>query len=42
LPGDVIWVPTKPERNAWGTIRDLFGVTAAAAAIILSVVAVNK
>jgi len=42
LPGDIIWVPTKPERNPWGTIRDLFGVTAAAAAIVLSVVAVKK
>jgi len=42
LPGDIIWVPTKPERNTWGTVRDLFGVTAAAAAIVLSVVAVKK
>jgi protein involved in polysaccharide export with SLBB domain len=42
LPGDIIWVPTKPERNPWGTIRDLFGVTAAATAIVLSVVAVRK
>jgi len=42
LPGDIIWVPTKPERNPWGTIRDLFGVTAAATAIVLSVIAVKK
>ena len=42
LPGDIIWVPTKPERNTWGTVRDLFGVTAAATAIVLSVVAVKK
>jgi protein involved in polysaccharide export with SLBB domain len=42
MPGDVIWVPTKPERNPWSTIRDIVGVTAAAAAIVLAVEAVNQ
>ena len=42
LPGDVIWVPTKPERNAWGTVRDIFSATATATAIVLSVIAVAK
>ena len=42
MPGDIIWVPTKPERNPWGTIRDIIGVTAAAAAIVLAIEAVNQ
>ena len=42
LPGDTIWVPAKPERNPWGTFRDIIGVTAAAAAIVLAVEAVNN
>lgn len=42
LPGDVIWVPTRPDRNPWGTIRDIIGVTAAAAAIVLAIEAVNQ
>lgn len=42
LPGDVIWVPAKPDRNPWGTIRDIIGVTAAAAAIVLAIEAVNQ
>jgi protein involved in polysaccharide export with SLBB domain len=40
--GDTIWVPAKPERNPWSTIRDIVGVTAAAAAIVLAVEAVNN
>lgn len=42
MPGDVIWVPSKPERNPWSTIRDIVGVTAAAAAIVLAIEAVNQ
>lgn len=42
MPGDVIWVPAKPERNPWATIRDIIGVTAAAAAIVLAIEAVNQ
>ncbi len=42
MPGDIVWVPAKPERNPWGTIRDIIGVTAAAAAIVLAVEAVNQ
>ena len=42
LPGDTIWVPAKPERNPWGTFRDIVGVAAAAAAIVIAVEAVNQ
>jgi hypothetical protein len=37
----VIWVPTEPDRNPWGTIRDIVAVTAAAASIIIAVEAVT-
>jgi protein involved in polysaccharide export with SLBB domain len=39
--GDVIWVPTEPDRNPWGTIRDIIMVTAAAASIVIAVEAVT-
>jgi polysaccharide biosynthesis/export protein len=39
--GDVIWVPTEPDRNPWGTIRDIVAVTAAAASVIIAVEAVT-
>jgi hypothetical protein len=39
--GDVIWVPTEPDRNPWGTFRDIVAVTAAAASIIIAVEAVT-
>jgi protein involved in polysaccharide export with SLBB domain len=42
MPGDIVWVPTKPERNPWATIRDIVGVAAAAAAIVIAVEAVNN
>ena len=42
LPGDTIWVPAKPERNPWATFRDIIGVAAAAAAIVIAVEAVNN
>jgi polysaccharide biosynthesis/export protein len=41
-PGDVIWIPTKPDRNPWATLRDAVGVTAAAASIIIAVAAITK
>ncbi len=41
-PGDTIWIPPKPERNAWGTVRDIVSATAAAAAIVLAVEAVRN
>ncbi|MGH7681164.1 MAG: SLBB domain-containing protein [Candidatus Eiseniibacteriota bacterium] len=42
MPGDIIWVPTKPERNPWATFRDVVGVAAALAAIVIAVEAVNN
>jgi polysaccharide biosynthesis/export protein len=39
--GDVIWVPTEPDRAPWGTIRDIVMVTAAAASIVIAVEAVT-
>ena len=39
--GDVIWVPTEPDRNAWGTFRDIIMVTAAAASVVIAVEAVT-
>jgi polysaccharide biosynthesis/export protein len=42
MPGDIIWVPTEPERNVWATVRDVFGVTAALTAVVISVVALTK
>ena len=39
--GDVIWVPTEPDRNPWGTIRDIIAVTAAAASVVIAVEAVT-
>lgn len=41
-PGDTVWVPTKPDRNHWATIRDLIGVAASAAAIIIAIQALNQ
>ncbi|HEU4940614.1 MAG TPA: SLBB domain-containing protein [Candidatus Eisenbacteria bacterium] len=41
-PGDSVLIPTKPDRNPWGTIRDLIGVVAAASAIVIAVEAVNQ
>jgi polysaccharide export outer membrane protein len=40
--GDTVWVPTKPERNAWGTVRDIFGTAAVAASVVLAVEAVTN
>lgn len=34
-PGDAIWVPTKPDRNTWGGIRDVITVAAQLATIYL-------
>jgi polysaccharide export outer membrane protein len=39
--GDVIWVPTEPDRNPWGTVRDIIAVTAAAASVVIAVEAVT-
>jgi len=39
--GDAIWVPTKPERNPWGTFRDIVSTTAVAASIVLAAYAVK-
>jgi len=39
--GDVIWVPTEPDRAPWATIRDIVMVTAAAASIVIAVEAVT-
>ncbi|HEU5310273.1 MAG TPA: SLBB domain-containing protein [Candidatus Eisenbacteria bacterium] len=39
--GDVIWVPTEPDRNPWGTLRDIVVATAAAASIVIAVEAVT-
>lgn len=36
-PGDAIWVPTKPERNTWGTLRDVLTTVAQVATIYLVV-----
>jgi polysaccharide export outer membrane protein len=41
-PGDQVLIPSKPDRNPWGTIRDLIGVVAAASAIVIAVEAVNQ
>jgi protein involved in polysaccharide export with SLBB domain len=41
-PGDQVLIPTKPDRNPWGTIRDLIGVVAAASAIVIAVEAVKQ
>jgi protein involved in polysaccharide export with SLBB domain len=40
--GDVILIPTKPDRNVWGTVRDIVGVVAAAASIVIAVEAVHQ
>jgi polysaccharide biosynthesis/export protein len=40
--GDVILIPTKPDRNVWGTVRDIVGVVAAAASIVIAVEAVKQ
>jgi protein involved in polysaccharide export with SLBB domain len=34
-PGDAIWVPTKPDRNTWGGVRDVITVAAQLATIYL-------
>jgi len=39
--GDAIWVPTKPERNPWGTFRDVVSTMAVAASIVLAAYAVK-
>ncbi|HET9250538.1 MAG TPA: SLBB domain-containing protein [Candidatus Eisenbacteria bacterium] len=39
--GDVIWVPTEPDRNPWGTLRDIVLATAAVASIVIAVEAVT-
>ena len=41
-PGDQVLIPSKPDRNPWGTIRDVIGVVAAASAIVIAVEAVNQ
>jgi hypothetical protein len=37
-----VLIPSKPDRNPWGTIRDVIGVVAAASAIVIAVEAVNQ
>lgn len=39
--GDAIWVPTKPERNPWGTVRDVVATFAVAASIVIAAYAVR-
>ncbi|KPL16660.1 MAG: hypothetical protein AMJ92_12610 [candidate division Zixibacteria bacterium SM23_81] len=34
-PGDIIWVPEKPERNYWELFKDLVSTTAQVATVIL-------
>jgi polysaccharide biosynthesis/export protein len=41
-PGDQVLIPSKPDRNPWGTIRDVIGVVAAASAIVIAVEAVKQ
>jgi protein involved in polysaccharide export with SLBB domain len=36
-PGDAIWVPTKPERSTWGSVRDVLTTAAQVATIYLVV-----
>lgn len=41
-PGDVIWVPEKPERHTWNTIKDILAVVSSAATIYLVVYNASK
>jgi len=36
-PGDIVWVPTKPERSVWASVRDVLTTAAQAATIYLVV-----
>lgn len=36
-PGDVVWVPTRPERSTWATVRDVLTTAAQVATIYLVV-----
>ena len=41
-PGDVIWVPEKPERHTWNTFKDILAVVSSAATIYLVVYNASK
>ena len=41
-PGDIIWVPEKPERHAWNTFKDILAVVSSAATIYLVVYNASK
>jgi protein involved in polysaccharide export with SLBB domain len=41
-PGDNIWVPEKPERHYWSTLRDILTAAGSAATIYLAVKEVTK
>jgi polysaccharide export outer membrane protein len=41
-PGDVIWVPEKPERHTWNTVKDILAVVSSAATIYLVVYNASK
>ncbi len=41
-PGDVIWVPEKPERNYWNTFRDVVAVLSSIATIYLVIDSATK
>jgi protein involved in polysaccharide export with SLBB domain len=41
-PGDVIWVPEKPEKNYWNTFRDVLAVISSAVTLYLIIDSATK